>query len=145
MNTQQSDSYSSKQEPESSAQDGSSSSKQMVLDILKHAALLARKGDHVQAENLLEPLCNSDNLRIELIDLLAKIYAQQGKIERAQDLWLKALERDPYNLHILAALRMCAYYKRPSAEHFMLKYSWLLIANVLWFIISMIVIVGLYL
>lgn len=143
MNTQQSDSYSSKQAPESSAQDGSTSSQQMVLDKLKNAALLARKGNHVEAENLLEPLCNSANLGIELIDLLAKIYAQQGKIEQAQVLWLKALERDPYNLHILAALRMCAYYRRPTSEHFMLKYSWLLIANVLWFIINMIFIVGL--
>ncbi len=145
MDKQQPDSFASRQAPESSAQDGSHSSQQIVLDILKNAALFARKGNHVEAENLLEPLCSSDNLRIELIDLLAKIYAQQGKIEQAQDLWLKALKRDPYNLHILAALRMCAYYKRPSSEHFMLKYSWLLIANVLWFIISMIFIVGLYL
>lgn len=145
MDTQQPDSYVSKQTTESSEQDSSSFSQQMVLDILKRAALLARKGNYVEAENLLKPLCNSDNLRIEIIDLLAKIYAQQGKIEQAQDLWLKALDRNPSNLHILAALRMCAYYKRPVLEHFILQYSWLLISSILWFIISMIVIVCLYL
>ena len=142
MDTQQPDSYASKQAPESSAQDSSSSSQQMVLDILKRAALLARKGEYVEAENLLEPLCNSDNLRIEIIDLLAKIYVQQDKIEQAQALWLKALQNDPSNIHLLSALRICAYYTKSRSEHFILQHLWLLISIVLWFIVSMILIIS---
>jgi len=142
MDMQQPDSSALKQAPESSAQDGSSSSQQVVLDILKRAALLARKGEHVEAENLLEPLCNNDNLRIEAIDLLAKVYAQQGKINQAQALWLKALQRDPSNIHFLSALRMCAYYKKSRFEHFILQHLWLLISIVLWFIVSMILIIS---
>ena len=142
MDTQQPDSSALKQAPESSAQDGSSSSQQVVLDILKRDALLARKGEYVEAENLLEPLCNNDNLRIEAIDLLAKVYAQQGKINQAQALWLKALQRDPSNIHFLSALRMCAYYKKSRFEHFILQHLWLLISIVLWFIVSMILIIN---
>ncbi len=142
MNMQRPESYTSEQVPESSAQDGSSSVQQMLRDILKRAALLARKGNHVEAENLLEPLCSSDNLRIELIDLLAKIYAQQGKTDQAQTLWLKALQRDPSNIHFLSALRLCAYYKKSRFEHFILQHLWLLISVVLWFIVAVIVVVG---
>ena len=142
MEPRQLDSHIPKQAPESSAQESSSYSKQIVSETLNRAALLARKGKHIKAENLLEPLCNNDNLRIEAIDLLAKIYAQQGKIEQAQGLWLKALEKDPSNLHVLAALRMCAYYTKSRTEHFILQHLWLLISIVLWFIVVMVILVS---
>jgi len=142
MEPQQLDSHIPKQAPESSAQDSASSSQQMVRDILKRAALLARKGNHVEAENLLEPLCNNDNLRIEAIDLLAKVYAQQGKTDQAQALWLKALQRDPSNIYFLSALRMCAYYKKSRFEHFILQHLWLLVSIVLWYIVAMILIIS---
>jgi len=143
METRQPDSYASKQLPGLSAQDGSSSSRQIVLDTLKAAAWLARKGDHVQAESLLEPLCNSDNPGMEVIDLSAKIHAQQGRIEQARSLWLKALAKDPSNLHVLAALRMCAYHKRPRLERLVLQHSWVLIAIALWMVIVMAILLGL--
>ena len=79
---------------------------------------------------------------MEIIDLLAKIYAQQGKIAQAQALWLKALQSDPSNIHLLAALRMCAYYTKSRSEHFILQHLWLLISIVLWFIVSMILIIS---
>jgi len=127
---------------EPSEQDGLSSSQKMIPDILNHAALLARKGDLLQAENLLKTLSDGDSSRIEVIDLLAKVYAQQGKTDQAQALWLKALQRDPANIHFLSALRMCAYYKKSRFEHFILQHLWLLISVVLWFIVAMIVVVG---
>ena len=130
---------------EPSEQDGLSSSQKVLPDILNHAALLARKGDLLQAENLLNTLSDGDSSRIEVIDLLAKVYAQQGKIDLAQTLWLKALQQDPSNIHFLSSLKMCAYYKKTRSEHFVLQYSWLLIANVLWYVITIVIIVGLYL
>ena len=119
MNTQQFDSHPPKQESPSINQ-GDSSHENEMLATITLAASLARKGDLVQATNLLEPLHDNNNLPIEIIDLLAKIYAQQGKIEQAQLLWLRALELEPSNLHFLSALRMCAYYKKSKYEHFIL-------------------------
>ena len=90
-------------------------------------------------------MSDGDNARIEVIDLLAKVYAQQGKIDQAQTLWLKALQQDPHNIHFLSALRMCAFHKRPKVERFVLQYSWLLLTIVLWYIITVAIIIGLYL
>ena len=119
-----------------------SASQAMVTDILVRAGALARRGKLLEAENLLETLPDSDSSRIEAIDLLAKVYAQQGKIDQAQALWLKALQRDPANIHFLSALRTCAYYKRSRLEHFVLRYLWLLIAVVLWFLVSMAMVIS---
>jgi len=114
----------------------------MVTDILVRAGLLARRGDHLEAENLLTTLSDSDSTRIEVIDLLAKVYAQQGKIDEAQALWLKALQRDPSNRHFLSALRLCACYKKSRCEQFVLRYLWLLLVVVVWFLIAMAVILS---
>lgn len=143
MNTQQFDSYLPKQESPSINQEDSSH-ENAILATITLAASLARKGDHIQATNLLEPLYDNNNLPIEIIDLLAKIYAQQGKIEQAQTLWLRALQLEPSNLHVLSALRMCAYYKKSKYEHFLLQHSWLLFLILLWFIVVMAVVTSLY-
>ncbi len=131
-----------KQVPESVTRESVSAPQLMVTNILTRAVALARKGDLLQAENLLKTLPDSDNSRIEVIDLLAKVYAQQGKTDQAQALWLKALQRDPSNIRFLSALRMCAYYTKSRSEHFVLQHLWLLICIVLWFIVAMIVVVG---
>ena len=142
MNMQRPESYTSEQVPKSVTRENVSTPQLRVIDILTRAAAVARKGDLPQAEDLLRTLSDSDNSRIEAIDLLAKVYAQQGKTDQAQALWLKALQRDPSNIHFLSALRMCAYYKKSKFEHFILQHSWLLICVVLWFIVAMIVVVG---
>ena len=72
------------------------------------AAFLARKGELRQAEVLLLPLANEPKSQIDTLDLLAKVYAQQGKIEEARALWLRALQREPSNTHFLRALLNCA-------------------------------------
>ncbi|MBN1191223.1 MAG: hypothetical protein JXA46_15815 [Dehalococcoidales bacterium] len=76
--------------------------------ILARAANLARKGDLQQAELLLQPLANKPGAPVHIIDLLAKVYAQQKKIREAQVLWLRALQMEPSNKHILKALLRCA-------------------------------------
>lgn len=79
---------------------------------LARAALLARKGKLEQAETLLLPLANQPQSGTNTIDLLAKIYAQQGKIEEARVQWLRALEMEPTNTHFLRALLRCAELQR---------------------------------
>ncbi|MDD5700746.1 MAG: hypothetical protein PHU23_01745 [Dehalococcoidales bacterium] len=76
--------------------------------ILARAADLARKGELQQAELLLQPLANKPGAPVYTIDLLAKVYAQQKKIREAQVLWLRALQMEPSNKHILRALMRCA-------------------------------------
>jgi len=136
------ESYPLEQAAKPTAQESVSASQAMVTDILIHAGALARRGDLLQAEDLLRTLSDSDSSRIEAIDLLAKIYAQQGKIDQAQALWLKALQRDPYNIHFLSALRSCACLKKSRFEQFVLRYLWLLLVVILWFLIAMAVIVS---
>ena len=143
MNTKQFDSHLPNQESASINQEDSSHQNTMLATITQ-ATSFARKGDRAQATNLLKPLYDNNNLPIEIIDLLAKIYAQQGKIEQAQALWLRALQLEPSNLHILSALRMCAFYKKTRYEHFILQHSWLLFLIFLWFIIVMAVVTSLY-
>jgi len=72
------------------------------------AAFLARKGELKQAEILLLPLTNEPKSQIDTLDLLAKVYAQQGKLAEARALWLRALQKEPSNTHFLRALLNCA-------------------------------------
>ena len=111
MNIQQSALFASKLSPESSTQKGSPELQLLEAIIFARATLLARKGNLAQAEAMLIPLTNKSDSRIEVLDLLGKVYAQQGEIEQAQATWLKALQREPSNLHFLGALRLCAYHK----------------------------------
>jgi len=114
----------------------------MTIDILVRAGALARRGNLDEAENLLKTLPESDSRRIEVIDLTAKVYAQQGKIDQAQAMWLQALQRYPSNVHFLSALRLCVYLKKPRFEQFVLRYLWLLITAVFWFLVVMALIIG---
>lgn len=136
------ESYPSEQVAKSTARESISTPQATVTDILIHAGALARRGDFLQAEDLLRTLSDRDSSRIEVIDLLAKIYVQQGKIDQAQALWLKALQRDPSNMHFLSALRLCAGLKKSRFEQFVLRYLWVLLVVVLWFLIATAVIVS---
>ena len=129
--------HSSEQAVRPAAHEEASAQKVMVADILAHAATLARSGKLLEAERLLGTLSAADSSRIEVIDLLARVYAQQGKIDEAQALWLQALQRDPSSIRLLSALTLCAYHKRPRLEHFVWRYMWLLIAIVIWVLTAM--------
>jgi len=135
-------SYPLEQVVKPAAQESISNQQAIVTDILMHAGALARGGNLLEAENLLRTLSDSDISRIEVIDLLARIYAQQGKIDQAQALWLKALQQDPSNIHFLSALRLCACYKKSGLERFVLRYLWLLIAVVLWLLVSIAIVIS---
>jgi len=113
-----------------------SNAQALVTDMLIRAADLARRGDLLQAEDLLRTLSDKDSSRVEVIDLLAKIHVQQGKIDQAQALWLKALRGDPSNIHFLSALKLCACLKKSRFEQFVLRYLWVLLVVVLWFLLA---------
>lgn len=123
------------------AEEGLAGQEAMVMDTLFRAGELARKGSLLQAQALLGALSGPDSSRIEVLDLLAKVYAQQGKIGQAQGLWLRALQRDPSNLRFLSALRSCACLRKPRSEQFVSRYLWVLIAVVVWFLLAMAMIV----
>ena len=72
--------------------------------LLAKAAFSARGGKLNEAEVILLPLANKPNPRTGTLDLLAKVYAQQGKTEEARALWLRALQEEPSNGHFLRAL-----------------------------------------
>ncbi len=71
------------------------------------AASLARKGRFKEAEDMLLPLIADSESQDDALDLLAKVCAQQGKIEEAQHLWQQALRNDPGNRHVQEALEDC--------------------------------------
>ena len=71
------------------------------------AASSARKGRFKEAEDLLSPLVIESESQNNALDLLAKVYAQQGKIEEAQHLWQQALKNAPGNRLFQAALEDC--------------------------------------
>jgi len=72
--------------------------------ILARSALLARQGELKQAEVLLLPLAEKSKPRVATLDLLAKVYAQQGKLEGTRELWLQVVQKEPSNKHALRAL-----------------------------------------
>ena len=94
--------------PQQSQQESPAYSQMLESVLLARAALLSREGKLQEAELIVLPLANKANSRIDALDLLAKVYAQQGKIEEAQTLWLRALQREPSNKHFLRALLCCA-------------------------------------
>jgi tetratricopeptide (TPR) repeat protein len=78
--------------------------------------LLAREGDYLEAEHR---LCNWMSLYTEtvgLLDLIARIYAQQGKYDEARQSWRKAERLDPGNPRYLAALRKLRDLERPRRK-----------------------------
>ncbi len=76
--------------------------------ILCRAASLARKGEYAVAESLLKQLVGSENESSRALDLLARIYAQQGRFSEAETFWKRALELEPNNTLYLAGLNRIA-------------------------------------
>ena len=102
----------------STSPQGAVSSQTVQPVTLALAAVLSRKGELRQAENLLIPLADDPDAQPSTLDLLAKIYAQQGNIDDAQALWLRALQKEPSNTHFLAALQTCADVQRLRSGRF---------------------------
>jgi Flp pilus assembly protein TadD len=89
-------------------QESTSRSQLLESVALARAALLARRGKLKQAETLLVPIARRLPSRTSALDLLAKVLAQQERMEEAQQVWLRALQIEPCNIHFLRALICCA-------------------------------------
>ena len=74
---------------------------------LSMAAGFARKRHYNQAEQMILPLINIEKPRFEALNLLAKIYAQQGQFQKAAAMWGHAHALEPENRQILLALEEC--------------------------------------
>jgi len=68
------------------------------------AAAVARMGHYDEAEQLLMELDQDERLRPAVLDLRAKMYAQQGRYAEAEACWLQALSLVPGNRHYRKAL-----------------------------------------
>ena len=86
--------------------------------IVARAASVAREGHLSKAEELLSPLTTYDHSSVEAINLLGKVYAQQGMMERAKALWKRALEIDPLNAEAVKALERCTLLQRHNLYAF---------------------------
>ena len=81
---------------------------------LSQATRLAREGSYSAAEELLTGLLKTDAHDISILDLLARIRAQQGALLDAASLWRKVQQLDPNHLGAAAGLeRLRAAHRRP--------------------------------
>lgn len=72
------------------------------------AAMLARQGQLAAAGELLAAVAGDPGAQPSVLDLLARVRAQQGRLDEAAALWRQALVADPGNQHYRRALALCA-------------------------------------
>jgi tetratricopeptide (TPR) repeat protein len=95
------------------ARDGEA--KRLLTDMVAaHAAALARRGKYHDAEELIEPIIATGEARAELVDLMARIRVQQGRVDEAIVLWRTALAADGANAKFRAALDSLARNRHPA-------------------------------
>lgn len=81
----------------------------------------ACKGDYSLASSYISDLIKSNGENPILLDLQAKINAQQGKLKEAEFLWKKCIKADPDNNTYIAALnRVCKLQESKIIKHFTL-------------------------
>jgi len=80
--------------------------------LISRAALLARSGRLNQAMELISPMVYGKCMNRGAVELLAKIYAQQGRVDDAIRLWKNALEIDPGNPDYSRAIKRCLHFKK---------------------------------
>jgi len=83
------------------------------------ATELARSGSYLAAENILGGLEPKQAEVASVLDLRARMGAQQGRLEEARGLWRRALERDPTNADYAAALGQIAKLERRRTPLFL--------------------------
>lgn len=71
---------------------------------LATAANLARRGQYAEAETLLASLPADGPMATPILDLKAKVFAQQGRYVEAEACWMEAIRQSPGNPAYQAAL-----------------------------------------
>ena len=105
----------------------SSLRKLVVQASVAEAVGLARQGRHSEAEALLGALDDSDRHSPAVLDLLARIRAQQQHTDEAEALWKEALAIDPGNPSYQAALDRLALI-RANPVRFPFLWFWVSLA-----------------
>jgi len=95
--------------------------------IFCEASDLARIGRYTDAENLLKTFIDWENSTFAL-DLLARISAQQGKLDQASGYWERALILSPTNLNFQESYKFITKSQRPIAGFVNLFKSIILLA-----------------
>jgi flagellar motor protein MotB len=86
--------------------------------VLSKATALARAGQLEQAHNFVLDMIGEKDFTPSILDLLARIYAQQGKLNDAEICWMKASELDPNNPTYIAGLERIARIRKNSFTPF---------------------------
>lgn len=81
--------------------------------VLAEATDLARAGRYREAERCLEEGIPEPETMPEVLDLRARICAQQGRLGDAERFWTQALQLDPQNEAYAADLRRIVQYRLP--------------------------------
>ena len=81
--------------------------------VLVKAAELARAGQYQEAEDLISGLQEGKDSPV-VLDLLARMRAQQGRWLEAETFWKQALQQDPTNPAYLEGLQYIQRTRRPS-------------------------------
>jgi lipopolysaccharide biosynthesis regulator YciM len=84
---------------------------------LAMAARFARNRQYSQAEQIILPLINMPKPRSDALNLLAKIYAQQGRFQNAAAIWRLAQSQEPDNRQFQLALIECERSTAESQRH----------------------------
>lgn len=91
---------------------------------LANATALARAGNYMDAESHLMEIMRGEKTHPQVLDLLARIKAQQGRLREAEDYWRQALKHDPMNEACIAGLRHIASMQQPGWNASWKKLFW---------------------
>lgn len=83
---------------------------------LAQASALAYAGRYAEAEQRLRPLLDDHTLPVAALDLLARIQAQQGRLQEAEAYWRQAQQSDTQNTTYAAGLRRVAYLRQRAVR-----------------------------
>ena len=104
------------------------------LELFREANQLARSGYYEDAEILInQALPRSGALRSALLDLLARVYAQQGRYFDAESCWRAALKLAPGSQPITEGLRAIARERHTSPADKLLMWLLAMSAVVVYF------------
>lgn len=92
--------------------------------LVASASELAREGRYADAESLLRDRLAAGRTEPEVLDLLARIKAQQGELREAEDRWRQASSLDPDNESYRSGLRRLARIQRRRT-----RWPWVLLAR----------------
>lgn len=95
-----------------------------AANVLLEAASLARLGLYEDAERALVSVPTRGPMAPQILDLAARVYAQQGRLLDAERCWVEALRLVPTNATFHAGLACVADHARPMSAR---RIGWLLV------------------